>query len=94
MLLEDIRQIFTDRGGDRIFSKTLVEALCGMTERPWPEARYGKPITETWLARQLKRFEISPRTIRAENNRLKGYYLAHFSDAFERYLPELDPNHA
>jgi hypothetical protein len=48
MLLEDIREIFAERGVDRMFSKKLVEALCDMTERPWPEAHQKRPITETW----------------------------------------------
>lgn len=49
MLLADIRRTFAEARTGRIFSKQLVEALCSMTDRPWPEAHRGKPVTETWL---------------------------------------------
>jgi len=86
MLLADIRQVFADNGADRVFSKSLVETLCGMTDRPWPEAHRGRPITETWLARKLKTFGIISRTLRIGENRAKGYEVADFVEPFERYL--------
>lgn len=87
MLLADIRRVFTEAQTGRMFSKSLVEMLCGMTDRPWPEARKGKPITETWLARRLHDFGLTSRTIRIHDDRAKGYELADFTDAFARYLP-------
>lgn len=59
-----------------------------MTDRPWPEANRGKPITETWLANRLRPFRILPKTIRIEPDRAKGYKLADFKEAFVRYIPE------
>ena len=76
---------------DRIFSKTLVGQLCEMADRPWPEARRGKPISEQWLAKQLANFRIHPKTLRIGAERAKGYEADHFSNAFARYLlPEGD----
>ena len=43
-----------------------------MTDQPWPEAPHGKPITETWLARRLRSFRISPHTLRIDEDRQKG----------------------
>jgi len=86
MLLADVQQAFRDTGAERMFSKTLVDALCAMRDRPWPDAHRGKPITENWLARRLRSFGISPRTIRIGDDRAKGYDVADFTEAFERYL--------
>lgn len=83
MLLADIKQVFTD---DRIFSKDLVELLAQMKERPWPEVCRGKPITERWLARQLRSFKIASSNIRIGAEQTKGYELAHFAEVFDRYL--------
>jgi putative DNA primase/helicase len=87
MLLADVRHVFTQARTERMFSRSLVDALCGMTDRPWPEAHRGKPITETWLARRLREFGITSRTIRTHEDRAKGYDVADFTDAFARYLP-------
>ena len=57
-----------------------------MKDRPWPEANRGKPISERWLARNLSRFEINPKTLRIGDERAKGYERAAFADTFERYL--------
>ncbi len=87
MLLADIRLAFAETHEERMFSKALVNVLCAMTERPWPEAHRGKPITETWLARRLKSFSIVSRNVRTETEQAKGYELECFADAFARYLP-------
>ena len=87
MLLQDIREVFAASEGKRIFSRNLIEQLNAKTERPWPEARKGKPITETWLARRLKDFGISPVTLRIGDERAKGYSFDELSDVFARYLP-------
>lgn len=87
MLLADIQHIFCGTSAERMFSKSLVEALCAMTDRPWPEAHKSKPISETWLARRLRTFGVSSKTLRIADGRGKGYEAADFADAFERYLP-------
>lgn len=88
MLLADIQQAFNEAHAERIFSKQLVDSLCLMSDRPWPEAngKQGKPISETWLARQLHFFHVNPKTLRIGDARAKGYELADFRDAFDRYL--------
>ena len=88
MLLTDVQRAFAESGRDKIFSKALVQMLCAMTDRPWPEAHRGHPITATWLARKLHGFGISTSTIRINAERLNGYTLADFADAFARYVPE------
>jgi hypothetical protein len=87
MLLADIKRAFAAGGGVKMFSKTIIETLCGMSDRPWSEAHKGKPITETWLARRLRAFGISSRDVRIGEQHFKGYELADFQEAFARYLP-------
>lgn len=87
MLLADVWQAFRSSGAVRMFSKSLVESLLQMTDRPWPEANRGKPITETWLARKLRLFTIAPKLIRVGDAVGRGYELADFQEAVDRYLP-------
>jgi putative DNA primase/helicase len=97
MLLSDIQQIFAGTSPpsaedespvpiERAFSKQLIEWLCDMKDRPWPEAQRGKAISERWLARQLSRFGIHSKTLRIGEDRAKGYEREEFVDAFDRYL--------
>ncbi|MBI3417986.1 MAG: DUF3631 domain-containing protein [Verrucomicrobia bacterium] len=86
MLLADIRAVFSERGTDRLLSKELVEALNGMTDRPWPEANHHKPISQTWLAKRLKPFGVHPRSLRTSGDHGSGYYGTHFAETFARYL--------
>ncbi len=86
MLLVDVQAIFNQRGMDRLPSADIIEALTAMENRPWAEFRSGKPISPIGLARLLSAYKISPGTIRTENGTPKGYYLADFQDAFDRYL--------
>jgi putative DNA primase/helicase len=88
MLLVDIQQTFAEAQAERIFSKELIEKLIAMTDRPWPEANRGKPVTETWLANRLRPFEILSKTIRIGADRAKGYELAAFKETFARYISD------
>lgn len=89
-LLGDIGAIFKQRGGDRLPSADLCEALAGMEDRPWPEWKKGKPITTRQLAQLLKPFGVSPTTIKqADGSTIKGYLRERFDGAFARYLPNL-----
>jgi hypothetical protein len=72
-----------------MLSAELVEALVKVEGRPWADwiGRGGKPITQNGLALQLAPFAIVSGNIRVGVDRVaKGYQLAHFQDAFERYL--------
>ncbi len=88
MLLMDIQDIFSQRRADRIASAEIVSNLAEREDRPWPEWKKGKPITVRQLARLLKPFEITPKTIRFAAERAKGYELESFIDPFSRYLPD------
>ena len=91
MLLSDIRDIFADKGVDKIFSKDLATTLGGMLDRPWPEWIKGKPITDRQIAALLEPFEIQPRNVRIGTEQSKGYKLEQFEDAFSRYLAASAP---
>jgi hypothetical protein len=88
ILLEDIREIFTDR--ERISSKNLLEELLKMEDRPWSEYKRGRPLTINQLSRLLKPYGISPKTVRVSPEKTaKGFLKMDFEDAFKRYLPPL-----
>lgn len=90
MLLTDIKEIFAkEKGRIKISSEDLLYKLCEMDDRPWAEWNRGKEITARQVSRYLKPFGISPKTIRFSNGVKKGYELEKFSDAFDRYLPNL-----
>ena len=61
-------------GGDRIFSRMLVHGLNTMEDQPWGQMRNGKGITVEWLAKQLERHGIRPKTVRLGEMQAKGYY--------------------
>jgi putative DNA primase/helicase len=86
MLLADVWQAFQEARAVRMFSKSLVESLLAMSDHPWPEAHKGRPITETWLARRLRSFSVQPHTLRIADERAKGYEIADFADALDRYV--------
>lgn len=87
-LLDDMRSMFERRGADKLFSRTIVEELVGMEERPWPEWKAGKPLTTRQLARLLKPFGIQPREVRIGTETSRGYRRAAFEEAFGRYLTD------
>jgi putative DNA primase/helicase len=53
---------------------------------PWADWKGGKPITQNGLALQLAPFAIVSGNIRVGVRVAKGYQVAQFQDAFERYL--------
>jgi hypothetical protein len=71
----------------RLFSRELVEGLNASNQRPWAELTRGKPITDMWLARQLRPYGVQPRTLRRDEIRAKGYFEEDFREAFARYIP-------
>jgi putative DNA primase/helicase len=86
-LLADIRDIFASKAVGRIPSAELVEALVQIEGRPWADWKRGKPITQNALALQLAPFAIMSGNMRVGADRVvKGYQVAQFQDAFERYL--------
>lgn len=86
-LLRDVEAAFKERGTCRLASRTLLEILTGDDEAPWAAWNRGRPLTVRQLAAHLSEFGIKPKTTRLPNSdRLRGYALADFSDAFTRYL--------
>ena len=81
---------FRVAGGERIFSRMLVDGLNSMEDQRWGTMRSGKGITVEWLANQLERHGIRPRTIRIGEKQAKGYYEEDFKEAFQRYMSPSD----
>lgn len=88
LILRDIRQVFNDKGIDRIFSDDLVTALVEMDESPWAEWNRGRPISKNTLARLLKPFKVYSERIRIGYDNKRGYLESRFIDAFARYLSD------
>jgi hypothetical protein len=87
-LLLDIFCVLTVSEQDRILSRALVEGLAGFSDRPWEEVLRGKPLTELWIAQQLRPYGIRPRQFRLNGQRARGYFRAEMMDAFRRYIPK------
>jgi hypothetical protein len=85
-LLGDVRKIFNASMTDRIMTSDLVTALSAMEDRPWCDWNRGRPITPGQIAKVLKPWKISPKTLRFGVVTAKGYALVDFADAFARYL--------
>ena len=89
LLLSDLREVVRWHPDPKIASKTLVEALIAMDDRPWAEwGRGDKPLTTNGLARLLRPFGCRPQKLRFETTTAQGYETAVFKDAFSRYLPD------
>jgi hypothetical protein len=89
-LLLDIYLAFLYAKVDRMFSRDLVKALSGYTDRPWVELRRGKALTETWLAQQLRPYGVKPKTIRIGDELGKGYIQEEMMETFRRYIPKAE----
>jgi hypothetical protein len=95
-VLFDIWLLVSTIGGGRMLSRTLVQGLNALPDRPWREktrlrgttARQGngKGITEAWLAEQLQAYGIRPGPMRLGQVQARGYFEADFQEAFQRYM--------
>ena len=88
MLLQHIRVAFEVNRAEKFFSRTLVGLLSRIEQPGWAELRKGRALTEIWLAQQLRKLGIAPRTIWIEGKTGKGYHLEDFAEAFARYGQE------
>lgn len=90
ILLPDIRQVFSESGGQRQFSAELVNALCALPNRPYADAwgrnGDGRRLDESALARALSPYGVRSRNVRINSEQAKGYELADLSDAFLKFL--------
>jgi hypothetical protein len=95
-LMVDLFMIFVCAGvksaskpeeGARIFSRDMAERLNAWTEHPWAVLLKGKPVTELWLAQQLRPYGVRPKTIWIGDTAAKGYLEDDFTEMFHRYVP-------
>ena len=93
-LLASIRDVFEALGADRMSSKSLVAELRKDEAGPWAAfGKTGTAITQRQVANLLADFNIHPKTMHVAGMAdAKGYELAQFADAFERYVPRFDPS--
>jgi hypothetical protein len=101
LLLAHVREAFAESGRDRLSTAELLRRLVENEEGPWGRfwgvelGREGPPrAAATELAAKLRDFRtpaggpIKPHGVRLPDGTTpRGYYLADFADAFERYLP-------
>ena len=89
-LLADIQQVFEARlskKGTKISTVDLITALVEDDEKSWATYNRGKPLTPRQLSKQLAVYGIKSKTVRLGHaNTPKGFELAQFEDAFNRYL--------
>ena len=92
-LLQDIKGVFNLRGVSKLASAELIRQLTTDGEGPWATYNRGRPMMPRQLSGMLGEFGIKSRNIRFEGStQLKGYDLADFADAFDRYLsPTMPP---
>jgi putative DNA primase/helicase len=88
-LLMDILVLFAGNHADRIHTRTLIESLQRTGIRPWNET-LKRPITDLWLAQQLRPYGIRPRSIRIGGILAKGYVQEEMVEAFRRYIPKTE----
>jgi len=88
-LLGDIRTAFEAAHADRLFTADMLKDLNAMEESPW--GGFGdNGMTGRDLARNLKRYGISPKQMRIEGIPQKGYEKRWFLDAWTRYCTPLN----
>ena len=86
LLLASISSYFSSTGNTRISSSDLVAELCKDATSPWQEYYNGRRITQNQVARILRNYGISTRSMRFGESVIRGYDRTDFIDAFERYI--------
>lgn len=86
-LLKDIRAIFESTQAEALSTATLLEQLWQYEESPWSNLR-GRPLDARGLAKRLRDYGITPKTIRIGETTLRGYERAAFLDAWSRYIDD------
>ena len=88
-LLADIAAVFAAAGVHKLASARLAEELAAIEGRPWAEwGKKRQKISPNQLANQLRKFGIASRAIRVGTETPRGFLLADFADAFDRFLPQ------
>jgi putative DNA primase/helicase len=86
-LIGAVRDIFIERGLERMASAEICEALVAIEDGPWKEWRRGQPITATQLSHQLAHHEIKSRQIKFSGMNKRGFSFDQINDVFTRYTP-------
>jgi hypothetical protein len=90
-LLLDLFVIFTLAPENRLFTRDLVYRLNARSaDRPWAESLHGKPVTDLWLAKQLRPYGIKSRTIWIGDEHAKGFLEEDLQDTMRRYVSRSD----
>lgn len=87
-LLRDIRDVFREKGVDRMHSEPLAAALRSLPEAPWKEP--ATLLDQRRLSTTLRRYSVTSRQLRIGHENKKGYTTdgdGGLADAWERYLP-------
>jgi hypothetical protein len=84
-LLSDIKGVFATSQPTFMLSQTLVNELKQIEDSPWASLDKDKPLTVYSLAARLKPYGVKPDRGPGSDQR-RGYDVAWFSDAFERFL--------
>jgi Protein of unknown function (DUF3631) len=89
-LMLDIVAIFAQNKAERMFSRDIVAELNSFQGRPWADMLNGKPMTELWLAQQLRPYGVRPKTMWIGDTSAKGYVQEIFIPIFRRYITRAD----
>jgi hypothetical protein len=89
-LLKDIQEGFgQQQPPDRFGSAAIRDYLNSLEHRQWRDWNDGRGISQRQIADRLRDYQVTPRNIKlAEGKVVKGYYLADFQEAFDRYLSQ------
>lgn len=83
-LLADLRTVFGDRRA--MSTVEILGALCRLVESPWADLR-GRPLDDRGLASYLRKYDVSPKTVRAATGTTaRGYTADDLYDPWSRYL--------
>ena len=88
-LLQHLRALYGNAAPEvEVSSAEICQHLCEDETWPWATWRDGSPINKHTLASLLKPFEIFPEPVRPGGQKqVRGYRVAAFMDAWERYTP-------
>lgn len=86
-ILADLRDLYRDRGTDRMHTADIVAALVALEDRPWATWRRGQAMTAHSLARLLAPYGARPHQILIGAANRNGYLRDDLADAIRRYLP-------
>jgi len=99
-LLEDIWQVFYERRVTKMHTRDLIPYLLEMRDGFWTEAHHGKPITENYIASQLKPIlPTDPELLKQRrwkaggSETRRGYTESLLRDPWLRYLRKDPPSH-